>query len=187
MGNLPNTHNMGLRPIENFLEGFEVQKKQKNAYFVLFFGTKNCLGGDMIIQKSHLSRVWDFRIVSTHRTAMLFTLLDRYDLNKASKHTYVILEAHKKFFGWPGVDLFGFVKSFFRSPYPIFTPKWYQNQKNHHYRAFRTESSLLRIGWPPWTLWLIDMILVKPANIHNWVLKSIDFIFSSTEPQNWLW
>ena len=186
MGNLPNTYNMGPRHIENFLEGFEVQKNAKKRIFRLFFGTKNCLGGDMIIQKSHLSRVWDFRIVSTHRTAMLFTLLDRYDPNKASKHKYVILEAHKKFFGRPWVDFFGFVKSFFRSPNPIFTPKWYQNQKNHHYRAFRTESSLLRIGWPPWTLCWIDMILVKPTNIHNWVLKSIYFIFLSTEPQNWL-
>ena len=47
---------------------------------------------------------------------MLFTLLDRYDPNKDSKHTYVILEAHKKFFGRPWVDLFGFVKSFFLGP-----------------------------------------------------------------------
>ena len=182
---------MGLWPIENFLEGFEVQKNAKKHIFGPFFGTKNCLGGDMIIQKSHLSRVWDSRIVSTHRTAMLFTLLDRYDPNKASKHKYSILEAYKNIFRWPWVDLFGFVKSFFfRSPNAIFTPKWYpryQNPKNHQYRAFQTESSLLRIGWPPWTLWWIDMILVKPANIHNWVLKSIDFIFSSIEPQNWLW
>ena len=54
---------------------------------------------------------------------MLFTFLDRYDPNKASKHKYLILEAHKNIFRWPWVDLFGFVKSFFLGPQMQFLPQ----------------------------------------------------------------
>ena len=71
---------------------------------------------------------------------MLFTLLDRYDPNKASKHKYVILEAQKNFQAALS-RLVWFRKKLFLGPQMQFLP-----QNGTHGTKIQKITSTVRFG-----------------------------------------
>ena len=64
--NVLHTHNMYFRPIENFLEAFEVQKVLKNSNFTEFLVSTNSFGVNIKLQKLSSSRVFLQKIILMH-------------------------------------------------------------------------------------------------------------------------
>ena len=84
--NVLHTHNMYFRPIENFLEAFEVQKVLKNSNFTAFLVSTNSFGVSIKLQKLSSSRVFLQKIILMH--AIGPKMFSTYSLDQREHVTY---------------------------------------------------------------------------------------------------